>query len=100
MQKLVIVGGKKLKGTIRISGSKNATLPILAASILSKNKVIIQPVGKAYVFTGYNNTIVSIANMNGDVVCWSTSGKSGFKGARQSTPYAAAIVGENAAKEK
>ena len=42
MQKLVIVGGKKLKGTIRISGSKNATLPILAASILSKNKVIIQ----------------------------------------------------------
>ena len=42
MQKLVIVGGKKLKGTISISGSKNATLPILAASILSKNKVIIQ----------------------------------------------------------
>ena len=42
MQKLVIVGGKKLKGTIRISGSKNATLPILAASILSKNKIIIQ----------------------------------------------------------
>ena len=42
MQKLVIVGGKKLKGTIRISGSKNATLPILAASILSKKKIIIQ----------------------------------------------------------
>ena len=42
MQKLVIVGGKKLKGTIKISGSKNATLPILAASILSKNKIVIQ----------------------------------------------------------
>ena len=42
MPKLVIVGGKKLNGSINISGSKNATLPILAASILSKNKVIIQ----------------------------------------------------------
>ena len=42
MQKLIIVGGKKLNGSINISGSKNATLPILAASILSKNKVVIQ----------------------------------------------------------
>ena len=42
MQKLIIVGGKKLNGIINISGSKNATLSILAASILSKNKVIIQ----------------------------------------------------------
>ena len=42
MQKLIVVGGKRLRGSINISGSKNATLPILAASILSKNKVIIQ----------------------------------------------------------
>ncbi len=42
MQKLIIVGGKKLSGTISISGSKNATLPILAASILSNNKIVIQ----------------------------------------------------------
>ena len=42
MQKLIIVGGKKLNGTINISGSKNATLPILAASILNKEKIIIQ----------------------------------------------------------
>ena len=67
--------------------------------IKKKNKVVIQPVGRAYVSSGYNNTIVSITNMNGDVICWSASGKSGFKGSRQSTPYAAAIVGENAAKE-
>ena len=42
MQKLIIVGGKKLNGIINISGSKNATLPILAASILSKKEVTIQ----------------------------------------------------------
>ena len=42
MKKLVIVGGKKLNGTINISGSKNSTLPVLAASIISKNKDVIQ----------------------------------------------------------
>ena len=42
MQKLVIYGGKKISGPIKISGSKNATLPILAASILSKKKIIIK----------------------------------------------------------
>ena len=42
MQKLIIVGVKKLNGTVNISGSKNATLPILAASILNKNKITIK----------------------------------------------------------
>ena len=41
MQKLEIIGGKKLSGTISISGSKNATLPILASTILTNKKVII-----------------------------------------------------------
>ncbi len=42
MQKLEVLGGKKLKGLIQISGSKNASLPILAATILSKKKYIYQ----------------------------------------------------------
>ena len=42
MKKLVIVGGKKLNGNIKISGSKNATLPILAASILNENELVIK----------------------------------------------------------
>ena len=42
MQKLQITGGKKINGTIAISGSKNATLPILAATILTNKKVIIK----------------------------------------------------------
>ena len=41
MQKLEIKGGKKLSGTILISGSKNATLPILASTILTEKKVVI-----------------------------------------------------------
>ena len=42
MQKLEIKGGKKLSGAITISGSKNATLPILASTILSNKKIIIK----------------------------------------------------------
>ena len=41
MQKLVINGGKKISGTIKISGSKNATLPILAATILTDKRITI-----------------------------------------------------------
>ena len=44
MQKLEITGGRKIFGTIKISGSKNATLPILASSILSSKKIIISNV--------------------------------------------------------
>ena len=42
MQKLYVRGQKNLSGTLQISGSKNATLPILAASILSEKKIIIK----------------------------------------------------------
>ena len=44
MQKLQITGGKKISGTIAISGSKNATLPILAATILTNKKILIKNV--------------------------------------------------------
>ena len=44
MQKLIIKGKKKLSGSITISGSKNATLPILAASILTNKKIILKNV--------------------------------------------------------
>lgn len=54
------------------------------------------PVANIYVQSSYNNTIVTIAEENGDTVCWATSGSSGFKGSRKSTPYAAQIATENA----
>ena len=41
MEKLEVVGGKKLSGVLKISGSKNASLPILAASLLSKKKIYV-----------------------------------------------------------
>ena len=44
----------------------------------------------------YNNTIVTITEPNGNVVCWASSGSCGFKGTRKATPYAASVAAENA----
>ncbi len=54
------------------------------------------PKGRLYVTATFNSTLVSITDDNGNVVCWSTTGESGFTGSRKSTPYAATITVENA----
>ena len=48
--------------------------------------------GIAYVSSTYNNTIISLADTQGNVVAWCSAGKAGFKGPKKSTPYAAGIV--------
>lgn len=52
---------------------------------------------RACIKAGENNTIVSITDMDGNVLAWSSSGSSGFEGTRKSTPYAAKVAAENAA---
>ena len=53
--------------------------------------------GIAYVYSTFNNTIISIADENGNVISWSSAGAKGFKGSRKSTPYAAQIAADSAA---
>ncbi len=55
------------------------------------------PNGIAYVQSTFNNTIVSIADTNGNVVSWASAGQKGFKGSRKSTPYAAQVAADAAA---
>ena len=55
--------------------------------------------GMAHVKATFNNTIVTITDMNGNTISWSSSGKAGFKGSRKSTPFAAQTAAENSAKE-
>ena len=62
----------------------------------SKNKKNILN-GIAYVQSTFNNTIVSIADTNGNVVSWASAGQKGFKGSRKSTPYAAQVAADAAA---
>lgn len=56
------------------------------------------PSGVAHIKATFNNTIITITDVNGDVVSWSTSGAKGFKGSRKSTPFAAQVAGEEAAR--
>jgi small subunit ribosomal protein S11 len=57
------------------------------------------PRGQAHVQSTFNNTIVTITDPNGNVVSWSSAGASGFKGSRKSTPYAAQLTAEGAARK-
>ena len=54
--------------------------------------------GRAYVHASYNNTIVTITDPSGAVLSWSSAGEMGFNGSRKSTPYAAQMAAEAAAK--
>jgi len=68
-------------------------------SSYSKKKKIKKVItnGIAYVQSTFNNTIVSIADTNGNVISWASSGQKGFKGSRKSTPYAAQVAADSAA---
>ena len=68
-------------------------------STYSKKKKLKKniPNGIAYVQSTFNNTIVSIADTNGNVISWASAGQKGFKGSRKSTPYAAQVAADSAA---
>ena len=55
--------------------------------------------GVAHIHASFNNTIVTISDTGGNVVTWSSSGNKGFKGSRKSTPFAAQLAAETAAKK-
>jgi small subunit ribosomal protein S11 len=53
---------------------------------------------KVHVFASFNNTIITVTDDKGNTVCWGSSGSSGFKGSRKSTPFAARLAAEQAMK--
>ena len=55
--------------------------------------------GNVYVQATFNNTIVTITDLNGNAVSWASAGGLGFRGAKKSTPYAAQVTAETAAKK-
>lgn len=57
------------------------------------------PTGVAHIQATFNNTIVTITDTIGNVISWSTSGAKGFKGSRKSTPFAAQVAAEDAARK-
>lgn len=65
-----------------------------ASATAKKKKKAIKPVphGRAYIQASFNNTIVSVADQNGDVLGWASAGMLGFRGPKKATPYAAGQV--------
>ena len=55
--------------------------------------------GVAHIKTSFNNTIVTITDTDGNVVCWESAGGAGFKGSRKSTPFAAQVTADAAARK-
>ena len=63
-----------------------------------KNKKVVTD-GVAHIHSSFNNTIVTITDKQGNTICWATSGGSGFKGSRKSTPFAAQIAATKAGEQ-
>ena len=57
------------------------------------------PTGVAHVQSTFNNTIITITDLEGQVICWSSAGAMGFKGSRKGTPFAAQMAGEDSARK-
>ncbi len=55
------------------------------------------PYGQVHIHASFNNTIITITDLEGNTVCWASSGSSGFKGSRKSTPFAAQLAAQSAA---
>jgi small subunit ribosomal protein S11 len=67
--------------------------------VAKKSKKVVESEGVVHIMATFNNTIVTVADLNGNVVAWGTAGKSGFKGSKKSTPFAATVAAEAAGRE-
>jgi small subunit ribosomal protein S11 len=82
------------------AGATGAAAPARRRAVKGKKRERKSvPRGRAYIQSTFNNTIVTLTDPQGGVLAWGSSGSSGFKGSRKSTPYAAQIAAENAARK-
>ena len=63
-----------------------------------KRVVKVEAYGEAHISSTFNNVIIALTNNVGQVISWSSAGKSGFRGSKKNTPYAAQVAAEDAAK--
>ncbi|AKQ44568.1 MULTISPECIES: 30S ribosomal protein S11 [Rufibacter] len=63
-----------------------------------KRVVVVEPVGQVHIKASFNNIIISVTNINGQVISWASAGKMGFKGSKKNTPYAAQMAAADCGK--
>ncbi|KKS01637.1 MAG: Ribosomal protein S11 [Candidatus Yanofskybacteria bacterium GW2011_GWA2_41_22] len=86
------MGQKKIITKTDETKEKQETAPVSTAKSSVKKQVIN---GTAHISVSYNNIIIAISDLKGNIIAWSSAGGLGFKGARKSTPYAANMVAKN-----
>ncbi|HKI96529.1 MAG TPA: 30S ribosomal protein S11 [Gemmatimonadales bacterium] len=69
------------------------------ASTSTKRKKVVEAEGVAHITATFNNTLITITDSKGNAVAWGSAGKSGFKGSKKSTSFAATVAAENCARE-
>jgi len=69
-----------------------------AAKTTKKKVVKVEAFGEAHISATFNNIIISLTNMQGQVISWASAGKMGFKGSKKNTPYAAQMAATDCAK--
>lgn len=71
----------------------------MAKTVKAKKKVKVAPEGKAFVTSSFNNLIITLTDMAGNAISWSSAGKAGFKGSKKNTPYAAQVAASSCGRE-
>ena len=66
---------------------------------VKRSKKLVESEGIVHISATFNNVLITITDMRGNVLTWGTAGKAGFKGSKKSTPFAATVAGENCARE-
>ncbi len=79
--------------------AKQAQTPAAAGATKRKKKIQVDVTGKAFIRATFNNVIVTITDVYGNVISWSSAGRNGFKGSRKNTPFASQVTTEAAARE-
>ncbi|HEV8538691.1 MAG TPA: 30S ribosomal protein S11 [Bacteroidota bacterium] len=87
------------KTTGPASGTSAASAAAAAAGAKKKKKIQVDVTGKVFIKATFNNVIVTVTDVYGNVISWSSAGRNGFKGSRKNTPFAAQVTAEAAAKE-
>ena len=87
--------------------SETVAAPVAAAAegekpkkaVGKRAKRVVESEGIANVMATFNNTLITITDLNGNAVAWGTAGKAGFKGSKKSTPFAATVAAEQAGRD-
>ena len=87
------------KETAPTTGKPASTSAAAPAAVKKKKKIHVDVNGKAFIKATFNNVIVTLTDIYGNTIAWSSAGKNGFKGSRKNTPFAAQVSAEAAAKE-